>query len=176
MKKTLLTLLVSTLFISGAAQAGEDISASMHIGGLLKPAQYDCMVRLSESSVSILEKSDTLIKQGDNATAPTLIHITMEGDAKCDEFVTEGKIAYLFQGVADDANGTALANALTDPSAAKGVAIGVFDEQNKPLALNKDLVTAKTDTVFGLQMIKLNNQEAVAGNINSTLTVMIERL
>jgi len=175
MKKSLLTLMVSALFISGMVQA-EDLSATMNISGVLKPAQYNCAVKLSESSVSILEKSDTLIKQGDKATAPTLIHVTMEGDAKCSEFVNEGKIAYLFQGTADNANGTALANALTDASAAKGVAFGVFDEQNQPLALNKDRVIAKTDTVFGLQMVQLIDQEAVAGNINSTLTVQIERL
>lgn len=175
MKKNILMLITSALLISGAAQA-EDSSATISISGELKPPEYNCLVMLSESSVSILEKSDTLIMQGSDATAPTLIHVTIKGDEQCGALVNDGKIAYRFQGTPDNADGTALANALTDATAAKGVAIGIFDENNQPLSVNDERLVAKPDTVFGLQMVQLTNQEAVAGNINSTLTVQIERL
>ncbi|EOW6721483.1 fimbrial protein [Cronobacter dublinensis] len=176
MKKKLSLLTFVAIFASSAALAG-DMSASLDITGVVKPAEVSCQVKLSESSISILEESDTLIKQGENATSPKIIHVSIEsGEPKCDEMVKEGKIAYWFQGTADNADGTVLANALSDDTAAKGVGIGIFDGDNKPLAVNNGRLTATEDTVFGLQMVQLTNQEPVAGNINSTVTVQIERL
>lgn len=175
MKKALSALIMAALFSSNAALA-DDISATLNISGVVKPAEFSCTVLLSESSVSIIENSDTLIKQGENATSPTLIHVSVDGVPQCAELVKEGRILYKFQGTADNADGTVLANALNDATAAKGVGIGIFNGENKPLVVNNGRLPATEDTVFGLQMVQLTNQEAVAGNINSTLTVQIERL
>lgn len=175
MKKELSVLIMAALFSSSAALA-EDYSATVDISGVVKPPEFSCSVLLSENSVSILEESDTLIKQGENATTPTRIHVSVDGGPKCADLMNEGKISYKFQGTADNADGTALANALNDATAAKGVGIGIFDAENKPLAVNSARLAATEDTVFGLQMVQLTNQEPVAGNINSTLTVQIERL
>lgn len=175
MKKTLCGLISAALFLPCFVQAS-DTSATIDINGVLQQGDYYCAVILSESAVSILEESDTLIKQGDDATSPTIIHVSVDGDAQCADLITAGKIAYKFQGSADNADGTVLSNALTDTTAAKGVGIGIFDGQNKPIAVNTGRLPAKTDTTFGLQMVQLTNQQPVAGNINSTVTVQIERL
>ncbi|WP_031523215.1 fimbrial protein [Siccibacter colletis] len=175
MKKTLSGLISATLLLACAAQA-EDTSATIDISGVLKEADFSCSVGLSEGSVSILDRADTMIKQGENATFPVIIHATVDGGEKCEELVAQGKIAYWFEGTADNADGTVLANYLTDETAAKGVGIGIFDSENKPVAVNSGRIAAQTDTTFGLQMVQLTNQQPVAGNINSTVTVQIERL
>ncbi len=113
--------------------------------------------------------------QDDNATSPVNIHMSIEGGDQCTAMVAQGKIAYRFSGTADNADGTALANSLTDATAAKGVAIGIFDADNKPVEVNTGLLPATTDTVFALQMVQLKGQDAV-GNINTAVTIEVERL
>lgn len=175
MKKVLSGLVSATLLLASAAQA-KDMAAHMAISGTLRPAEFSCSVGLSESSVSILENSDTLIKQGDNATSPVTVQVSVDGGPECAKLKNEGKIAYKFMGVADDADGTVLANSLTDETAAKGVGIGIFNGQNELVPVNTGRLGAQGGSTFGLQMVQLTNQEAVAGNINSTVTVQIERL
>lgn len=172
MQKLFPCLAMAGLFMAGAANAA---STELSITGM---AIQDilCQVTLSESTVSLLDKAETLIKQGEHATAPTLIHASIEGVEECGTLMNEGKMAFKFQGTADNADGTVLANVLTDSSAAKGVGIGIFDETNAPVAVNTGLVAAKLDTVFGLQMVQLSGQTPVEGNINSIVTVEIERL
>ncbi len=175
MKKTVLGLAMSALLITGSAMA-QDNSATVAIDGTVKPAGTVCSVQSSETSVSLLELPENLINQGDNATSPYIVHLSVNGDPKCTTLVEEGKMAFRFSGVADEGDGTALANLLTDDSAAKGVAIGMFDGDNKPVAVNTGLLTAKKDTTFGLQMVRLTGSQAVSGNINSYVTIDIERL
>ncbi|MMZ65142.1 Fimbrial protein [compost metagenome] len=153
-----------------------DHSAVVDINGTLTSEGFSCSVMPSESSVSLLELPETLIKQGDNATAPVIVHVSVMGDDRCSTLVDDGKIAFRFSGNADNADGTALANSLTDETAAKGVAIGIFDGDNKPVKVKTGRLPVKTDTVFGLQMVQLKGQEAVAGNINTAVTIEIERL
>ncbi|WP_312983297.1 fimbrial protein [Atlantibacter sp.] len=175
MKNTVLGLAISALFITGSAMA-QDNSATVVIDGIVKPADTVCAVQASEASVSLLELPESLINQGDNATAPYIVHLAVDGDTKCATLVDEGKLAFRFSGVADEGDGTALANLLTDDSAAKGVAIGMFDGDNKPVPVNTGLLPAKKDTTFGLQMVRLTGSQAVSGNINSYVTIDIERL
>ena len=179
MKKNLLAIVISSLMLSaiGCGQAfAVDTSDDLLILGEITPSAPTCAVMLDKSSVSILEKSDTLIKQGENATLPTTVHISVEGDPRCSEMIDAGKIGYKILGTPDNADGTALSNLLSDETAAKGVAIGIYDSQNKPFAVNSDTMMAKTDSSFGLQMVQLTGQQAVEGNINSLATVQIERL
>ncbi|MBL7637097.1 MULTISPECIES: fimbrial protein [Atlantibacter] len=179
MKKAYFRLLLLPLIMAaGIGQAAaENNSADLVISGKIKPDTFMCHVVLSETSISLLEKTDTLIKQGEDATAPTIIHISVDnGDPRCTALVDEGKIAYKVLGNADSINPYALANALSDETAAKGVAIGVFDGANKPFAINTGQLESKTDTTIGLQMVQLSGQEAVPGNINAMATVQIERL
>lgn len=179
MKKNSMALAISGLFLActGLAHADSaDTAATLSISGDVKGAEFSCAVIMSESSVSIIESPDALIKQGDNATSPKAIHLSVAGEERCATLVSEGKIAYKVLGIADNADGTALANDLTDETAAKGVGIGIFDANNKPVNVNTGRLSATEDTVFGLQMVQLTNQQAVAGNINATASVQIERL
>lgn len=177
-KRSLSGLTISVLLAATPALASTPIdhSAVVDISGTLSSTQLTCIVTPSESSVSLLELPDTLIKQGDSATTPVTVHLKVDGGDKCTSLVDTGKIAFRFSGTADSADGTALANSLTDSTAAKGVAIGIFDGDNKPVEVNSGLLPAKTDTTFGLQMVQLTGQEAVGGNINTSVTVEIERL
>lgn len=178
-KRLLAGLAISALISVGPAMANtnpDDVSASVDISGKLSHKPFFCSVLPSESSISLLELPDTLIKQGDNATTPMTVHLAMDGGPDCTAMVDQGKIAYRFSGTADSADGTALANSLTDTAAAKGVAIGIFDADNKPVEVNTGLIPATTDTVFGLQMVQLKGQEAVGGNINTAVTIEVERL
>ncbi|EKK5270742.1 fimbrial protein [Cronobacter dublinensis] len=178
MKKALLGFALSAFLINGAAYAetSNDTSATIAINGFLQQSTSSCVVKLSESSVSILDETDKLIKQGENATAEKLIHVSIMGEDECAQLVADGKIAYKFKGTADDADGTVLANALTDSTAASGVGIGIFDEDHKPITVNTGTLLAKADTIFGLQLVALNGKEVAYGNVNSMLTVQIERL
>lgn len=179
MKKNIVCLMVSGLFLASTGLAfadSTDTPATLSISGAVKDAGFSCAVNMSESSVSIIENPDSLIKQGDNATSPKAIHLSVAGEERCATLVSEGKIAYKVLGTADNADGTALANDLTDETAAKGVGIGIFDANNKPVSVNIGRLSATEDTVFGLQMVQLTNQQAVAGNINATASVQIERL
>jgi len=178
-KHLLAGLAISALISVGPVMAStqtQDMSAVVDISGSLIREGFTCAVNTSESSISLLELPETLIKQGDNATAPILVHISVVGNDKCAELIDGGHMAFRFTGKEDDADHTALANSLTDETAAKGVAIGIFDADNKPVTVKTGLLPAKTDTVFGIQMVQLKGQEAVGGNINAAMTVDIERL
>lgn len=183
MSRSFKMMAISSLLFSGITCASNDIPATISISGSVSESNFSCAVLLDESSVSLIQDSDTLIKQGDNATTPTLVKIAVSGgDANggpnlCNTLIHEGKIAYKFLGTTDNADGTSLANVLSDETAAQGVGIGIFDDQNKPIAANTGLLLAKEEvTTIGLQMVQLHNQTPVAGNINSTVTVQIERL
>jgi type 1 fimbria pilin len=175
MKKSLMYLAMLGLLTSGLASAKE-YSAVMEINAVVNPKVMTCSVIPSDSSISLLELPETLIKQGDDATKPVVVHLSVVGAEECDQMISQGRMAYRFTGVSDEAGGTALANSLSDSSAAKGVAIGIFDGSNKPIALNSGLLPAKDDTIFGLQMVQLKGQEAVGGNINTSVTIDIVRL
>lgn len=166
------------MMTAGFGQAiAEDTTAVLQISGTVKPETFSCAVMLNESSVSLLEKMDTLIKQGDEATNPILIHISVDRTNRhCAELADEGKIAFKVLGNADATDVDALANSLTDETAATGVAIGVFDSVNKPFAINSGMLPLQEDTTIGIQMVQLMGQEAVPGNINTMATVQIERL
>ncbi|MBL5900524.1 type 1 fimbrial protein [Lelliottia amnigena] len=181
MTKRLLTgFAISALLAAmpALAEQTDNTSTTIQINGVAT-SDYElvCAVATSAGSVSLLEMPDTLIKQGADATAPVQVHLYVYGPAeKCDSLVEAGKIAYRFSGKIDDADGTVLANSLTDDSAAKGVGVGIYDANNKPVNVNGGSLHAQKDTVIGLQMVQLKGKEAIAGNINSFVTIDIERL
>ncbi|WP_446030291.1 fimbrial protein [Lelliottia amnigena] len=178
-KRLLTSFAISALLAAMPAMAvqADNTSTTIQISGVAT-SDYElvCMVSPSVGTVSLLEMPDTLIKQGDDATSPVQVHLEVQGPDTCDTLVKEGKIAYRFSGKTDDADGTVLANSVTDNTAAKGVGVGIYDANNKPVNVNGGLLPAQKDTVFGLQMVQLKGQEAVAGNINSYVTIDIERL
>ncbi|ELY4323047.1 fimbrial protein [Cronobacter turicensis] len=183
MKKSILGLAASALFMVGAAQAEtnpNDVSATLSITGTVVADITDaCTVTLDKNSV-VLTSSDVgaLINQGDDATSTVKVKLNITGAADCATKVEAGTMAYKFTGASDNADGTVLANTDTSELGAKGVGVGIFTDANKPVKVNStDYMVATTEgTDIGLQMVKLTGETAQAGNVTSALTIEIVRL
>lgn len=180
MKKSILGLAVSAMFMMGAAQAEtntNDVSATLTVSGSVTTAQ-SCAVNLSKNSINLNSDVESLPTQGSQAQAVDTVDLSIAGDDLCASLVSEGKMAYQFLGTADNANGTSLANnASSSEGGAGGIGIALYDAAGKELSINKDTVIA-TPTAYhlGLAMVKLEGQEATAGAVQSSLTIQIERL
>lgn len=184
MKKSLLGLTVSALFMVGAAHATtnpNDASATLNITGtVVQDIASMCTVTLDKSTLRLSDTSiDKLITQGEDATSPEQVKLNISGGDDCSTKVAAGTMAFKFTGLGDNADGTVMGNHNYDPvTAARGVGVGIFDSQNKMVRLNSAdyLVASTTDTTIGLQMVKLNGQSPTPGLIDSTLTIEIQRL
>lgn len=186
MKKSILGLAVSALLMVGAAHAGtnpNDVSATLSISGTVVPNdQQICTVVADQSSISLSSEVKNMPAQGSSATTGSVpLHLSLMNSvgADCLNDAAAGKIAYKFVGTADDADGSVIANTNTAEDAAKGVGVGVFDATMAPLKVNQDTILANgtpTGNIVLLQMVKLNGQEVVAGNLQSSLTIDIEHL
>lgn len=188
MKQNYLTgLLLAAMFTSGIAYAEpttQDVPATLSISGTVNSAKEHCEVVLSHDFLVLDSSVSQLIPQGGDATDPHLVSIFIKDVGKgstCAETAAAGHISVKFIGDADDADGTTLANSsYVTENGAKGVGIGIFKEDKTPLAINSDTMTVTDgttgNTVFGMQMVQLKNQEVTPGNIYAHLTVEIERL
>lgn len=180
MKKSILGLAVSALFVMGAAQAStnpDDVSATLTIAGTVTPTVSPCTVNLGQSSVDLSADISTLAVQGSSTTPTATVDLTVTGDAQCADLVSQGKVAYKFLGTADSSMGSILANSATGEGAAKGIGIALYDNAGQNLLINKDTMTATTGAShLGLAMVRLAGQEAAVGAVQGSLTIQIERL
>lgn len=167
--------------VQGSAQA-EDVSASLTVNGSVTQSISDsCSMYLSENSVALLGDVSTLGNQGEDFKMGASIDVSIGTNSSaqaCKKMADEGKLAYKFMGVTDNADKTVLANTDTSTGAAAGIGIGVFDAvSKKPLKINEDTLLAKSGTnTFSVAMVKLNGQTATAGSVKSSLTIQFERL
>lgn len=183
MKKSILGLAVSALFVVGAAHADtnpNDVPATLSVTGTVVADVADaCVVTPDKTSIAL---SDTdiadLPNQGDDANSVSLVKLNVTGAADCASKVADGTMAFKFTGATDNADGTSLANTDTSVQGAKGVGVGIFTEDRKPLKVNSaDSVAATIDgTNIGLALVKLNGETVQAGNVTSSVTIEIERL
>ncbi|MEE9682559.1 fimbrial protein [Lelliottia amnigena] len=176
MNKTLLSLTLASLLMAGAVQA-EDRSATVDISGTVIADNTECTVNTSTSSVVMTGKIADLINQGENATSPNNLNFTIGSSDAASTCI--GLVALQLHGVADDADGTALANSETGVTAAKGVGIGLFDNNSQPLAINNNQIVPTNDVsnnTINLQMVKLTGQTPVEGTVHASLTIDIVRL
>ncbi|MDK9361888.1 fimbrial protein [Lelliottia wanjuensis] len=180
MKKSILGLAVSALFVMGAAQAStnpDDISATLTVSGTVTPSLSPCTVNLGQSSINLHADISTLVTQGTTTTPMNTVDLTVTGDEQCADLVSQGKIAYKFLGTADSAMGSVLANTATGEGAASGIGIALYDNAGQNLLINKDTMTATPGVShLGLGMVKLASQTATAGSVQGSLTIQIERL
>lgn len=183
MKKSILGLVVSSMFVMGAAHAEvnpNDVSATLTVNGTVTPApEAICHVELTKSYVSLNSEIDTLASQGANINTPQeVIGVQLAGNGtQCTAMSMEGKIAYKLNGTADGAEGSVLANSLTGQSAAQGVGIGLYNTAGDVVNVNNSIMADSSGvTLLGLNLVKLNGQEAVAGGVQGTLTIQVERL
>ncbi|ELY3983590.1 fimbrial protein [Cronobacter dublinensis] len=173
MKKALIALVLSSLFTAGAVCA-EDNSASLQISGTVMKSNSDCYIYV-ESSVSLSGQTDQLISQGTNATTPKNLPISIGnvgGYCPAPE-----KLSIQLHAVADDADGTVIANNDVSENGAKGVGIGVFDKNNNPLSVNGGVINISgAISEINLQLVKLNGQVPTEGSVHGTLTLDLVRL
>lgn len=181
MKKSIIGLAVSALFVMGAAQAStnpDDVSATLTISGTVAPKPSVCVVNLGQPTVAMNSDISTMPLQGTPTAHPTdSVDLTIGGDDECADLVSQGKMAYTFHGDADSSMGSVLANTATGEGAAKGIGIALYDNEGKPLLINTDAMTATTAAAhLGLGMVKLAGQESGTGSVQGSLTIQIERL
>lgn len=184
MKNSILCCAVAACLACAAAHAEDsvnDVAASLSVTGTVsKSTDIDCSIRLSQETLSLSQNMSELIDQGKNDYAQKGAPITissLEGGQKCYSQLEDGKLAYRFIGTADNADGTVLANADSSETGAKGVGIGIFGSDFAPLKVNSDTLTAGTKgSVVNFALVKLTGQQPVAGNIQTTLTIQLERL
>ncbi|WP_312983303.1 fimbrial protein [Atlantibacter sp.] len=184
MKKMLPMFFSALSLIAGAqgnAQA-EDVGATLSItGSVTQSIAQSCSMYLSKNAVALLGDVSNLVKQGEDFKAGASIDVSIGANsstAACKQMADEGKLAYKFMGIADDADGTVLSNSEISTGAAKGIGIGVFDSETKKLLkINEDTILAKSwANTFNVAMVKLNGQTATAGAVKSALTIQFERL
>ncbi|MDU6926450.1 fimbrial protein [Franconibacter helveticus 513] len=173
MKKTLLGLVVSSLFAVGTAQA-TDVAATLSVVGQVNTASSSCFVSLDNSAINLTADLVEL-KPQDQATVPAkIVAVSVFGNGNgCETLASQGKIAYKLKGTADAAAGTAMANTGT----ATGVGIGLYKEDGTVLKINQDsLVSNSLETKLGVGLVKLTGQQANSGTVHGSLTIEIERL
>ncbi|ABP58766.1 type 1 fimbrial protein [Enterobacter sp. 638] len=176
MKKTFIAFTFSSLFMACAVQA-TDHSAGVEINGMIAKGYSGCTVTVGSSYMQIDGDIESLPTQGESATKPTNLAysvIPTTGEVN----YCFGKVALQLRGVVDTADGTTLANTLTGEGAAKGVGIALFNPKtNEPYDVNNTQLEATSDGgAIGLQMVKLNGQTPVEGDLKTVLTIDIVRL
>lgn len=180
MKKSILGLAVSAMFVMGVAHAEvnpNDVSATLTVSGSVTANQSACTVNLNKSSIALSAEVSKLVAQGATATPVDAVDLSITGDTQCSDLVAAGKMAYKFLGTADSAMGTSLANTVTGENAANGIGIALYDNAGKVVSINKDTITAtSTASHLGLGLVKLEGVEATAGSVQGALTIQIERL
>ncbi|ELY6245476.1 type 1 fimbrial protein [Cronobacter universalis] len=162
-----------------AENAVKDISATLNITGTVEQSAPACSVLLSQNTLQVTENMSEVIDQGSSNYALTggTITINATGGSPCVSLMDQGKMIYRFVGTADDAMGTVLANADRSATAAKGMGIGIYGMDSSPISVNTDTLTASSKgNHVNFTIVKLAGQNAVAGNIQTTVTVQIERL
>lgn len=179
MKKTLLAVAMSTLFVFGAAQAeSNDVSATLNITGSVTNSDTGCTVVLPVNTLSVDGDVALMNEQGAATTTPTkIVNMSVVGGAACDSLASQGKLAYKFIGTADSADGNVLANTMSGEGAASGIGIGLFDENGTVVNINSGTLPVISGmTKLGMALVKLKGQDAVGGAVQGSLTIQIERL
>ena len=175
MKKTFIAFTFSSLFMACAAQA-TDHPAGVEIDGMIAKGNSGCTVTVGSPYLTVDGDIDELPAQGASATNPTSLSYWVNPTTGNANYCF-GTVALQLHGVVDTADGTTLANTLTGEGAAQGVGIALYDKGNLPLAVNNTQLEAKSGGgTIGLQMVKLNGQTPVEGELKTVLTIDIVRL
>ncbi|HCL6627262.1 TPA: type 1 fimbrial protein [Citrobacter amalonaticus] len=174
MKKLRSALFTCLIMTAGASQAA-DMPATLSITGNATNADAACAININPATISLQADVDKLMIQGSKNIASKSVNVTVSGNSECYVLLMQNHIAYRFLGTADDVDGSVLANMDTSPEAAKNVGVGLFKKDGDIINL-KDIMPATGSDYIGLEMVTLKRGEATAGNVNSTLTIQVERL
>ncbi|MBE4916878.1 type 1 fimbrial protein [Enterobacter cloacae complex sp. P6RS] len=182
MKRVCLFLAASFLTTACYADAA-DQSATLNITASIGyGATAACKVEAAMPNILLF---DILGKQGENADQgikTTVLKVVGVRDrADCYEAISSGHIALTLSGMADDVEGTVLANTYPQEDKAQGVGIGLYQfSTGKPIKINSDYLhfdaPGSLDATLGLEMVKLKGKIVKSGNVSGSLTVGIQHL
>lgn len=180
MKKIILAMGLSSLGLMNAyAQDSTDISVS----GYISDTAGACAVQIDKSSIQLYADPAHINKQAEqklNYYSPDgAVNITIDGDEGCHNTLKSGRIYLKFTGPADNADGTVLANTADGENAAKGVGVGIFSGSynNIMFHVNQSIMPVyDKPTSVNLGVVQLSNQSVVPGDVQTSMTVNIERL
>ena len=190
MKKLVLALTLSGIFLTGATSAMADISHDLSIMGRLETAKSGCTVLMSKYVVNLYHEDKSLPVQGTpiNSTySDDQVYIQLGGE-HCDLSAVGGNVGLKFIGTPDNSMGNTLANIDTGSDAAKGVGVQLSDLQNQILIPNVSIghffAWEGADGKYGhsnsfplnFALVQLKGQTSTPGNIQTNMTVQIERL
>jgi len=190
MKKLVLALTLSGIFLTGATSAMADISHGLSIMGRLETAKSGCTVLMSKYVVSLSHEDKSLPVQGttiNSAVSDDQVYIQLGGE-HCDANENYTKIGLKFIGTPDNAMGNSLANIDTGSDAAKGVGVQLSDMENQILTPNVTIgrffvsrngdkeTTHVASFPLNFALVQLKGKTPTPGNIQTNMTVQIERL
>jgi len=191
MKKLALSLALSGIILAGPAFAeDQDISHGMTIYGRLETAKNDCTVLMSKYIIALSQSDKYLPDQGTtlgSERADEKIYVQLGGE-HCNAEENYNHIGLKFIGEADKFGGETLANVNTGSDAATGIGIQLTDIQNQILTPNvtiskfprtkagSDPATTTASFPLYFTLVKLKNQTATPGKVQTNLTVQIERI
>ena len=181
MKKTLPGLAILALFAMGAAHAGTaDTPATLSITGAIVAPEVSCAVNLINPAINIFTDISGLVPQGTDSTQAQAddVYVSIIGEG-CDKVAADGHMALKLTGNPDTGDGTGLANTMVSDTSAQGVGIGLYDLNNKVLQINETQIPVTTtfsSPRFRIQALKLTGQTPVAGHLQASLTVELNRI
>ncbi|MBE4895984.1 MULTISPECIES: fimbrial protein [Enterobacter cloacae complex] len=184
-KKSIIGMFVSAMFVMGTAHAADTSAVVSITGTVVQDIDDACTVVPSTNVINLTSDINVLPTQGNNATSSVpgsqTLSLTVTGAGNCLDKVAEGHISYKFVGQADASLGTVLANTATGDNAAQNIGVGIYDQALHTVAVNSTLIPAKKDeaTTVTLQLVKLAGSEDMvykAGAVDAGVTIEIERL
>ncbi|HCL6627263.1 TPA: type 1 fimbrial protein [Citrobacter amalonaticus] len=190
MKKLTFSYSLGCVLLVGALSAhAEDIQHGLNIYGKLQAAPSSCTVLMSKYVINLHHDERSLPLQDKQAYgSDDKVYIQLGGDS-CDANEGYKNIGLKFIGTVDNAMGNVLANTASESSAAQGVGIRLTDMFNNILIPNSTIAFfpsasqldgKPTDLTasfpLNLTLVQLKNQEATPGEVQTNMTVQIERL
>lgn len=184
--KKLYSLLVASIISATFNASATDQSAALSINARIGyGASAACKVEAAKGSIMLY---NVIGKQGEDAEkgiASTPIHVYGVKDmSDCYDAITTGHIALTLSGLADESEGTVLANTYqsNEHAAAKGIGIGLYQfSTGKLLRVNSSDYLhfdslGSTVATLGLSMVNLKGQTVQPGIVAGSVTVGIEHL
>ncbi|EOU9538375.1 fimbrial protein [Cronobacter dublinensis] len=193
MKKLALMMALGATLLSGAAQATiiSDNPHDMVIYGRLESAKSGCTVLMSKYVLNLHHDDRTLPVEGaaliNKSRADDHIYVQLGGE-NCDADEGYKNIGLKFLGDTTGEENRVLANMDTSSQGAQGIGVQLTDMFNKTIYPNKTIarfpaadpdgnpVSVSASFPLYFTLVHLKGQEASVGNIQTNLTVQIERL
>lgn len=175
MKNRFPTLLISTLFVAGVAQAS-DVPATLSISGTATNMLAGCTVVINPSTISLESVPlNAMPWQGGDSIPKNPVSVSISGSSECYALALANRLAYRFVGIPDAVEGTVLANTDTSSQAASGVGIGLYDMHGKFMNIQDSVLVTNLERM-SMQVVSLKGQRATEGSVTGTLTIQLERL